>query len=615
MINNVKWNELNDRDFIEFLQVLKKTPSICKDIYKDEYPCMIERITDMISKNNISNSYLNGYEAKSLACSYNYINSIYRLTMLNGLIDNKGNLTQEEKDDIVKHINTKKEYNISIYNCIGLRLTLVIKHIGNIENLVPIEEYNDACTKLNNFISSYNESKPKGSYFKELYKSNTFDIKTITDSFDILLDYYTKSICDNSFNKIYEQYTMDDIINIDRTIKAYNYYFKQIKDFLNDNKEVDNTDFDIDKFLTKYNGYVHKEFFFAYLYIHYGISNKVLKDYLYYYKKLYLDTYGTNYNELLNKLFKLNRICKEYNEYVENTTKPCLVDKNLINAFTKSDKNLDKTFISLYNDSKLYSNVNYTENEFNKEDNTKYCIISDFINRRTNMLTNSELFRDAIILSDLDDKKIYLDFMCDYYFNKGHKPKRVYLSKIGLSEEEKQRVDEFNHYYTNYFDKKNDKYLDVVSVKKESLDVDKDLLISIVQDLMKCDIKYVLLDYYKRCNYSVQLFYQMAKPFLSLNETEFLNKFYSKYRFDNLLGENGIDNLKKSYNLTMALEVNDRGIATKSYKITDEDKEKALEMLKEDNIPVTTKTFTLMIYKYFDSIKESLDSSKLLIKK
>lgn len=214
----IDWKKLNKRDFIELLQNIKVGVSIYDDPYKEDYPLILKRINRIL---NSRNNTLNAHEIRSLQISYKYIKSLSSLYKIDELIDNKNNYSQQKITSIYKNIYLYEDSSIRINNCIGRKVSLVFNHLNNIDTIDSTDKYYEASLYLNNFYNDYKNTENKTYYFRNLYKNNLVDINVLNNYFDTLILYYSKSIVSKKFIKVYEDYPMDKILEIDRIIGLY----------------------------------------------------------------------------------------------------------------------------------------------------------------------------------------------------------------------------------------------------------------------------------------------------------------------------------------------------------------------------------------------------------
>lgn len=609
----VDWMLLSDYDFIYFLQNMRKKVSIYNDPYVDDYMLIFERIKELLSKKG---SYIDGYKIKSLGNSYRYFSSLSSLYKLERLVDNKNNLSQDEINEIINNIVKYEENYISVCSSIGKKITMISNHLG--ANIVSKDKYNEASNYLDNLLNEYKNSKCKSDYIKSLYSNDLIDIEKVDEYFSILMDYYTKSITDTSFMKVYKNYPMSKILEIDKVILSYKTLIKNISNFLHDNKcNIKNIDFDVTCFINDYNSFKFKDDFFSYLYIHNNITPSILKEYLKYYKKLYLDNYNTKYNSDLNTLYKLDNIYDEYALFIDSLYKPELIDKDIIDEYICSNYDLDRTFINLYKNDKLKRGLinNLYTGTLSNEELLKYSIIVSFINNRLLIFKYNNIFRDNVVLTNIKNKKLYYDLMNEYYYKRGFKPtsKYVHFRIRELSKEERLLTKEYEDIYIKYYNDKRKSTIKEESIRpKEALEVesvDINKLVEMVDYLMNNKSQYLLLDFYKLSPYNITTFYNMVKFHLNVPQKVFLNQFYGTYKNDITISDLRIKDILEKEVYRYGIDENTM------YTMTKEDKEQVLLLLKEENIPITNNTFFLRLGRYFESIRPTLTSNKKLIKK
>ena len=610
----IEWNKLSNRDFIELLQNIKVRTSIYDDPYKEEYPKILKRI-DNILKNNIYS--LNGYEIKSLQSSYNFIKSLSSLYKIDELLDNKNDYSQQKITSIYRNIYLYEDSKVRLSYCIGKRLYLVLNNLNNIDTIDSTDKYYEASNYLDNFYNGYVNSSNKSNYIKNLYKSNLVTIEDLNKYFNILVSYYDKSIIYKKFIKVYEDYPIDKILEIDKIIGSYKVFINNIDRFLDyDDYGIEETNFDLNKFIENYNSYKCSDDFFMYLYIHDNVTNVLLSKYINYYKKKYVKTYGNKYSDELNTIYKVNKIYDEYINFLGKIKIQNEIDKDVIDSYLNNNKDLDCMFFDLLRNNKLRSNkINkvYYE-ELTEEEQFKYSIIINFINNRIVTLSSNELFKNRIILSDLKNKQLYYNYMIEYFYKRNYKPtcKYVKYSKSALSKEDKDKIDEFYSMYYDYYYNHNNRYIrKELNVKEviETEDVDINSLIDILDKLMVTKKEKVLLEFYRLSPYNITTFYNLIKSNISVTQKIFLNKFYGTFKDDITISELRINDILTQEKISYGLEDGTM------YEITKYDKEQVFLLLQEENIPITNRTFYCGLRQYFmDNIYNNSNNKKLIKK-
>ena len=611
----IEWKKLNTRDFMELLQNIKVGVSIYDDPFKDEYPLILKKINRLLNNDKIE---LNGYEIKSLNISYKYIKSLNSLYKLDELIDNKNNYSQQKITSIHRNIYLYEDSKLRLNHSIGKRLSLIFNHLDNINDIKNNDKYYEASEYLNNFYNDYKNTDNKTYYFRNLYKNDLVDIDLLNNYFDILVNYYDKSIVSKKFIKVYEEFPIDKILDIEKIIGLYKAFFTKLNNFLTYNDcDIENINFDLNKFIEEYNSYKYKDDFFTYLYIHNNISNSLLYEYINYYKKKYVQNYGNKYNSELDTLYKVSKIYEEYNTFLDNINIQKDIDKVIIDSYLNNNKDLDYMFFDLLNNSKLRNgriNSSYYE-QLSSEELLSYSIIINFIDNRLVTIASNEVFKDRIILSNIKNKKLYYDYMNDNFYKKRFKPGTKYVKfvKIGLSDKEKELVNEYDNIYLNYYNDKKKIEVRTSNLNPKEVSeiekVDMDKLLDIVNQLMNIDKLYVLLEFYRLSPYNVTTFYNLVKGNLAVNQKVFMNKFYASYKDDITISEQRINDIIEIENLGFGLEDGT------TYKVTKEDKQQVLILLKEENLPITNRTFSIRLRKYFiENIKDKCNSKKLIKK-
>ena len=612
----IEWKKLNTRDFMELLQNIKVGVSIYDDPFKDEYPLLLKKINKLLNNDKIE---LNGYEIKSLNISYKYIKSLNSLYKLDELIDNKNNYSQQKITSIHRNIYLYEDSKLRLNHSIGKRLSLIFNHLDNINDIKNNDKYYEASEYLNNFYNDYKNKDNKTYYFRNLYKNDLVDIDLLNNYFDILVNYYDKSIVSKKFIKVYEEFPIDKILEIEKIIGLYKAFMTKLNNFLTYNDcDIENIDFDLNKFIEEYNSYKYKDDFFTYLYIHNNISNSLLYEYINYYKKKYVQNYGNKYNSELGTLYKVSKIYEEYNTFLNNISIQKDIDKVIIDSYLDNNKDLDYMFFDLLNNGKLRNgkiNSSYYE-QLSSEELLRYSIIINFINNRLVTISSNEVFKDRIILSNPKNKKLYYDYMNDNFYKKRFKPlsKYVKFCKLALSDEDKKLVDEYDNIYLNYYNENKKDEIRTSNLNPKEVNeiekVDMNKLLDIVNQLMNIEKLYVLLEFYRLSPYNVTTFYNLVKGNLAVNQKVFMNKFYAIYKDDITISEQRINDIIEIENLGFGLEDGT------TYKVTKEDKQQVFILLKEEDIPITNRTFSIRLRKYFiENIKDNIINSKKLTKK
>ena len=610
----IDFNKLDDNEFIELLRNLKAVVSIYNDPYVSDYPKMIERIEELLKDDN---KYFGAHALKSLMICKEFYKSLSSLYKIDELIDNKNNYSQEQIDEIANNIYLYEENKIRLNLCISKKNSLILNHLDGAHKITSMDKYIECSKFIDDFYDGYKKTENKVGYLKNIYKEEKISVEELENNFNILLDYYTKSLLDTKFTKVYSKYPMKKILDLDNVISRYKFLIKRIEDFLNTNYPIEEeVDYDLNELVTKYSGYKYKEDFFIYLYMQDNIDESKLSNYINYYKIQYLNKYGIKYTNELNILFKAKRIYEEYIEFLDKIERPSIIDKDVLDSYINNNRDIDITFFDLLKKDKVNKCRinNICHDELSEEEITRYSLLNVFIYNRLLTISSNELFKDRIILSDIKNKDMYYNYMINNFFSRKYKPNSRYLmfNKSGLSSNEIKNVNEFISKYTDHYTSlvKENVRTNYVSPREvhETVEPTKEELLSIMEHIMNCNQAYVILEFYKVSPYSVSIFYNLARKYVNVNQKIYLYKFYNIYGDDILIDDIRINTILNKD--IMRYNINDT-----IYEATKEDKEQVLILLGEENMPITNRTFNCRLRKYVMEKLNTNTEDNVLIKK
>lgn len=133
-------------------------------------------------------------------------------------------------------------------------------------------------------------------------------------------------------------------------------------------------------------------------------------------------------------------------------------------------------------------------------------------------------------------------------------------------------------------------------------------------DIETNTLEFDLLDYYSNTNLSLETFFRIIKGNIPIEDYKLAIKTLGKYKNDKQLDSNDLKKLL-DMKLFYITEYDEEGNVTKQYEITKVDKEQAIVLLNEKNLPITKFTYSLMLRKYVYNEVLKIDVKQLKRKK